>query len=368
MAEGNDGASKTEEPTPKKLEDARKKGDTAKSQDISQLASLVGAFGVLAIGGGWFARDLAMKLLPFVAHPEDIDMSGGGVMLVGQQAVMATAPILFTVLFAAAIAGFAGNVFQTGLIWTGEKAKPDFKKVSPMEGFKKIFGIDGLVQFLKSVLKIVVTGWVAWMTMKSHADELGQLAALDPVAMLPLCVDLLKSLFYSVIAFLAVTALVDFIWQKLRFTQKMRMTREELKEEYKQSDGDPHVKAKQKQIRAERARRRMMQNVPTATVIVMNPTHYAVALRYEPGVSGAPECVAKGVDELALRIRAMGEEHGVPIVEDPPLARALYAAVEVDEQIPEAHFEAVAKVIGFILGAAQRRQAARAGAARARPL
>jgi|SRR5215217_337415 len=367
MAE-NDAASKTEEPTPKKLDDARKKGDTAKSQDIGQLASLVGAFGVMAIGGGWFMQDMAMKLLPFVAHPQDMEISGGGMMLITQQAAMAAAPLLFSVLFAAAIAGFAGNVFQTGFIWTGEKAKPDFKKVSPLEGFKKIFGIDGLVQFLKSVLKIGVTGWVAWMTLESHADELGQLAALDPVAILPLCADLLKALFYSVIVFLAVTALIDFIWQKLRFTKKMMMTREELKEEYKQSDGDPHVKAKQKQIRAERSRRRMMQEVPNATVVVMNPTHYAVALKYEQGENGAPLCVAKGVDDLALRIRALAEEHGVPVVEDPPLARALFAAVEVDQQIPEAHFEAVAKIIGFIMGAAQRRQAARAGGGRARPL
>ncbi|MES2034151.1 MAG: flagellar biosynthesis protein FlhB [Pseudomonadota bacterium] len=366
MAE--DAGSKTEEPTPKKLEDARKKGDIAKSQDISQLASLVGAFSVLAIGGGWFARDMAMQLLPFVAHPQDYDLSSGGLMLIGQQATMAAAPTLIAVLFAAALAGFAGNVFQTGLMWTGEKLKPDFKKVSPMEGFKKIFGIDGFVQFLKSVLKIFVTGWVAWLTLKSHWGELGQLAALDPAAMLPLCAEILKALFYSVMAFLAATALVDFIWQKIRFTQKMRMTREELKDEYKQSDGDPHVKAKQKQIRAERSRRRMMQSVPTATVVVMNPTHYAVALRYEAGVTGAPECVAKGLDDLALRIRALAEEHGVPIVEDPPLARALYAAVEVDQQIPESHFEAVAKVIGFILGAAQRRQASRGSGGRARPL
>lgn len=363
----NDAASKTEEPTPKRLEDARKKGDTAKSQDIPQLASLVGAFGVLAIGGGWFARDMTMKLLPFVAHPEAIDVSSGGMMLIVQQTAWAAAPILITVLFAASLAGFAGHVFQTGLIWSGEKMKPDFKKVSPLEGFKKIFGIDGLVQFLKSVLKIFVTGWVAWLTLEAHSDELGQLAALDPVAMLPLSMQLLKALFYSVMAFLMVTALIDFIWQKLRFTQKMRMTREELKEEFKQSDGDPHVKAKQRQIRAERSRRRMMQEVPNATVVIMNPTHYAVALKYEAGEKGAPQCVAKGLDDLALRIRALAEEHGVPVIEDPPLARALYAAVEVDDQIPESHFEAVARIIGFVMGAAQRKKAQSAGA-RARPL
>jgi flagellar biosynthetic protein FlhB len=363
----NDAASKTEEPTPRKLEDARKKGDVAKSQDVAQLASLLGAFSVLAIGGGWLTRDLAMRLLPFVSHPEDIDVTGGGIMLVTEQAAWAAAPVLLTVMAGAAVAGVAGNLFQTGLMWTGEKMKPDLKKVSPMEGFKRIFGVDGLVQFLKSAIKILVTGAVAWMALRPRAEELGQLAAMEPAAILPMGADLLKALFYAVVTFLAVTAAVDWLWQRQRFMKRMRMSREELKDEYKQSDGDPHVKAKQKQIRNERARRRMMQNVPNATVVVMNPTHYAVALRYEQGVTPAPECVAKGMDELALRIRAVAEEHGVPIIEDAPLARALYAAVEVDQQIPDSHFEAVAKVIGFILGAAQRRQAKNAGSS-TRPL
>jgi len=360
MAEENDAASKTEEPTPRKLEEARRKGDVARSQDVSQLASLLGAFGVLAVGGGWFVRDLAMRLLPYISHPQDIDASGGGIMLVAHDAGWAAAPLLIAVMGGAAFAGVAGNLVQTGLLWTGEKMKPDLKKISPQEGFKRIFGIDGFVNFLKSMIKVLVTGAVAWMALRPHADELGRLAAMEPAAILPLSADLLKALFYAVVTFLAMTAGLDWFWQRQRFMAKMRMSREELKDEYKQSDGDPHVKAKQKQIRAERARRRMMQNVPNATVVVMNPTHYAVALRYEQGVTPAPECVAKG-------IRALAQEHGVPVIEDAPLARALYAAVEVDEQIPDSHFEAVAKVIGFIMGAAQRKQAKSAGA-RARAL
>ena len=367
MAEENEGASKTEEPTPRKLEEARRRGEVVRSQDVSQLASLLGAFGVLAVGGGWFVRDMAARLLPFIAHPQDMDATGGGIMLVAQEAGWAAAPVIIAVMGGAALAGVAGNVFQTGLLWTGEKLKPDLKKVSPMEGFKRIFGIDGFVNFLKSMIKVLVTGAVAWMALKPHTDELGRLAAMEPAAILPLSADLLKALFYAVVAFLTVTAGLDWMWQRQRFMAKMRMSREELKDEFKQTDGDPHVKAKQKQIRAERARRRMMQNVPNATVVVMNPTHYAVALRYEQGVTAAPECVAKGLDELALRIRAVADEHGVPVIEDPPLARALFAAVEVDEQIPDSHFEAVAKIIGFIMGAAQRKQAKTAGA-RARAL
>ncbi len=360
----DEAASKTEEPTPKKLEDGRKKGDVAKTPDLGQLGSMAAAFGVLAIGGGWFARDLAMKLLPFVAHPDEIDLTGLGGMRVAEQAAFAAAPALISVLLAATIAGAAGHLVQGGLIWSGEKMKPDLKKISPLEGFKKIFGPDGLMQFFKSVVKIIVTGWITWLVMKPHAEELSQLAAMEPAAILPLAADLLKALFYAVIAFMLMTAGLDWFWQRFRFMSRMRMSREEVKDEYKQSEGDPHVRAKLKQKRMEKSRQRMMQNVPDATVIVMNPTHYAVALKYTAGETPAPMCVAKGVDALALRIRALGEESGVPIIEDPPLARALYAAVEIDEQIPEAHFEAVAKIIGFVMGAARRREAG----PRARPL
>jgi len=154
----------------------------------------------------------------------------------------------------------------------------------------------------------------------------------------------------------------DWLIQRQRFMARMRMTREELKEDYKQSEGDPHVRARQKQIRHERARRRMMQAVPDATVVIMNPTHYAVALKYEQGEDGAPLCVAKGLDSLALKIREIAEEAGVPVIEDPPLARALYAAVEIDDMIPPAHYEAVAKIIGFIMAAGRRRSPVRATA------
>ncbi|MBI2250174.1 MAG: EscU/YscU/HrcU family type III secretion system export apparatus switch protein, partial [Brevundimonas diminuta] len=164
------------------------------------------------------------------------------------------------------------------------------------------------------------------------------------------------ALMLSALVFLSLTAGADYLWQRMRFAKRMRMTKEELKEDFKQSDGDPHVKAKLRQIRMQRGRQRMMQAVPDATVIITNPTHYSVALRYEPDKGdGAPVCVAKGVDALALRIREVAREHKVPIVENVPLARALYAAVEVDGVIPREHFEAAAKVIGFVMQQRKRR-------------
>ena len=355
MADDNDAASKTEEPTPRKLEEARKKGDVAKTPDLPQVASLAGVFAVLAVGGGWLAQDMTGRLLPFISHPESIDLSGTGGVGVAEQAILAGAPALLAVMIAAALAGIGGNLIQHGLIFSGEKIKPSLKKLSPLEGFKRIFGPDGLMQFLKSFLKIAATGAVSWMVLRPHADELKALAAADPAAMLPATMALAKALFYAVIAFMIATAGADWFWQRFRFMKRMRMSREELKDEFKQSDGDPHVKAKQKQIRAERSRRRMMQAVPDATVVVMNPTHYAVALRYEAGETAAPMCVAKGMDELALRIRAVAEEAGVPVIEDAPLARALYATTEVDRMIPETHYQAVAKIIGFVMEQSRRK-------------
>jgi flagellar biosynthesis protein FlhB len=354
----NEAASKTEEPTGKRLGDARAKGDVAKTAELPQLASLALVFTLMIGMGGYFARNMAVGLTPFLAHPDSMYLGGGGGQAVLRMALMAGAPVILAALVGAGLCGAAGTLLQTGLIFSAEKLKPDLAKLNPIENAKKMFNVDGVVQFLKSLIKIFVTGTVAWTTLQPHAHEMAGLAALDITAILPLALTMTKSLFWSVLTFLALTAVIDWLWQRSRFHEKMKMTKEEVKDEHKQSDGDPHVKARQRQIRMERARRRMMHDVAKATVVVMNPTHYAVALKYEAGTTAAPLCVGKGMDSLALKIRAIAEENGVTVVEDPPLARALYAAVEIDQEIPEAHFQAVAKIIGFVLNRAKKPRAA----------
>jgi flagellar biosynthetic protein FlhB len=358
MAEENEAASKTEEATPRKLDDARKKGDVAKTQDLAPFAALAATVGVLAALGGPLSQRLAADLARFIAHAHDLSLSEGQAGKVMAQAALAGAPILLAVMLAAAVAGAAGNLVQHGLLWAPEKLKFDLKKVSPLEGFKRVFGPDALFQFVKTFLKLLAIGAVAWMVAEPRLPELTGLSALDVAAMLPETRDVLLALTFAVLATLAVITGGDWLFQRFRFLQRMRMSRQETKEEFRQSEGDPHVRAKLKQMRAERSRSRMMQNLPKATVVVMNPTHYAVALRYEPGETAAPVCVAKGLDALALRIRAVAEEHAVPVIEDPPLARSLYAAVDVDETIPREHFEAVAKIIGFVMGAREKPRAA----------
>jgi len=358
MADEQDQASKTEEPTPGKLQKAREKGDVVKTPDLAQLASFVGAAGVLAIAGGWLSKNLAAALLPFIAHPQDMSLEGGGGVEIARHAILAGAPILMAVLVVAALLGAGGNLVQTGMMFTPEKAKPDWKKVSPLAGLKRMFSPDSLMQFVKSVAKIVMVGWVGYVVMKPYVFPMRELSAMDPTAILPFTAEILRKLVFATAALMLVIAGFDWFWQRQRFMKKMMMTKEELKEEFKNSEGDPHIKAKRRQIQIQRSRRRMMAAVPEATMVIMNPTHFAVALKYEAGESAAPQCVAKGMDAMALKIRAIAEENGVPVIEDPPLARALYAAVELDEFIPPAHYEAVAKLIGFIMQTGRRAAAA----------
>ena len=356
MADTPDPESKTEDATPRKLEEARKKGDVAKSPDVASALSLAGAAAVILMAGGWFATSMAEQFLPFIAAPHTMmgGLEAGAGVEIGGIALWAITPFLGAVMLATILGGVGGNLAQSGIMFTGEKLKPDWSKVNPLKGFKRIFGPDGLVQFIKTFLKLIAVGVICWLVLKPHANELANMAAMSPAMILPFTRDLAISLMVSALVFLSFTAGVDFLWQKYRFAERMKMTKEELKEDYKQSEGDPHVKAKLKQIRAQRSRQRMMQAVPTATVIVTNPTHFSVALRYEAG-DAAPVCVAKGVDAVALRIREVAREHAVPIVENVPLARALYAAVDVDETIPREHFEAAAKVIGFVMNKRKKR-------------
>lgn len=357
MAEDNDPASKTEEPSARRLADAHAKGDVAKSQDLTSWASLAGSAGAVAIAGGSMCRDLATHLLPFIDHPDAFQLGNGGALVLAQAAAMAAAAPLMIVFSASMITGAAGNLIQTGFLWATDKLKFDASKLNPLNGIKRLFGLDGFMAFLRSLFKVLVVGGVAWWMIKPHATELQGLAGVDPAAILPFTADLLRGLLYAILAVLGVGAMLDWMWQRQRFSARMRMSREEMKEESRQSDGDPQVKQRQRQIRSDRARRRMMQAVPKATVVITNPTHFAVALRYEQDKTDAPICVAKGADLIALRIRALAEEHKVPVIEDPPLARALFSAVEVDEAIPHHHYAAVAKVIGFVLNGAKRRRA-----------
>jgi flagellar biosynthetic protein FlhB len=214
---------------------------------------------------------------------------------------------------------------------------------------------------MKSLAKLVLVGavlvWVLW----PHKEELQNISLLDPAALLPFIKDRVVDMLIAMASAAALLAAVDYVFTRQSYMERQKMSRREIKEELRQQDGDPMVKAKLRQIRIQRSRQRMMANVPQASVVITNPTHYAIALKYEPGETPAPICLAMGVDAVAARIREVAEEHNIPLVEDPPLARALFATAEIDRPIPKEHYEAVAKVIGFVMRLARRRGRRRTG-------
>jgi len=218
-----------------------------------------------------------------------------------------------------------------------------------LSGLKRIFGLEGASNLVKGILKIAIVGTAVWTALWPMRGQLASLLDESTADMAGDMVHLIIRIMIAALTVLAVIAVLDYSLQRYRFMQRNRMSKQEVKDEMKQTDGDPAVKARIRKVRIERSRRRMMAAVPEATVVITNPTHYAVALKYESGKMAAPVCVAKGMDALALRIRAVAEEAEVPIVENPPLARALYASVELDEAVPPEHYKAVAQVIGYVM-------------------
>lgn len=346
----DEGEDKTEEASARKLEEARKKGDVAKSADVPQALSLIAACALVMLYGDKIALSLTETLRVFVAAPHLLrdSLMGDGGLTIANHLMGQVLPIIALILLVAGAAGAIGSLAQTGLMFSTEKLKPDFSKLNPMAGFKRLFGVDALIQFAKTVIKLIAVGVITWMILKGRAVDVAGLAGASPLMVLPYAKEVFFSLAVAVCLFMLLEGGADYFIQKFRFSQRMKMTKTEVKDEYKQTEGDPHVKGRLKQIRMEKSRQRMMANVPKATVVITNPTHYAVALRYDDETP-APLCVAKGVDTLALKIREVAGEHDIAIVEDPPLARALYAAIDVDEIIPETHFQAVAKIISFVM-------------------
>ncbi len=306
---------------------------------------LLGGTLAIAMFGKSSAESLAAAMRVFLEQPDRIDLSGPAL----QSLLLRVAAILAPFFLLVMAAGVGGNVLQHRPVFTFERIKPDLSKLSPMAGFKRLFGMDGLANLAKGLLKIAVVAVAIWTQVWPERAMFEAALGQSPQG---IAGDMSHLLFKMLIAELAAPAAIaagDYFLQRFQFMRRNRMSKQEIKEEFRQTEGDPAVKAKIRQLRQERSRRRMIAAVPEATVVIMNPTHFAVALKYESGKMSAPVCVAKGIDALALRIRKVAEENDVPVVENPPLARALHAAVEVDQAIPAEHYKAVAQVIGYVM-------------------
>jgi flagellar biosynthetic protein FlhB len=348
MAEDQDKSQQTEEPTAKRLEQAREHGDVVKSTELTAFILLGGGTLAIAMFGKFAAVGLARTLSLFLEQPDVMSVDGQGlaaIMRLLLPQIAFTLGPFFAVMIAAAL---AGHVLQARPGFSIDKIIPDFSKVSPLAGFGRLFGAEGWMNLIKGLLKMAIVGIAIWTQLWPERGTLDSILNQSTAGVLADMSRLLFKVLMASLLSLGVIAGFDYFWQRTRWLSRNRMTKQEVKEEYRQNEGDPTIKAKIRQLRQERSRKRMMAAVPKATVVVMNPTHFAVALHYESGKMAAPVCVAKGVDALALRIRAVAEEHDVPVVENPPLARALYAAIEIDEPVPPEHFKAVAQVIGYV--------------------
>jgi flagellar biosynthetic protein FlhB len=347
MAEGDD-ADKSEEPTQKRLDEALQRGDVVKSQEVNTWFVIAGGTLVLMTFAGSMSESLMTTLRGLIANAHGIRVDGPALPGLFQKIGLELLAALGVPFLVMMVAAAAGNFVQHRLVWSYDGITPKWSKVSPMSGLKRLFSKQALANLAKGIVKIILLGSVLTAMMWPEWGRLEGLERTDAAAILPLTLKLALKLMGAVVAMLAVVAGADFLFQYRDWWSRQRMSLQEIKEEFRNSEGDPHVKGKIKQLRASKQRRRMMQKVPKAAVIITNPTHYAIALEYERGME-APICVAKGMDAVALKIREIGSQHGVPIVENPPLARALHATVEIDDPIPPEHYKAVAEVIGYVM-------------------
>ncbi len=349
MSDESDSSDKTEDPTQKRLDDAHEKGDVAKSQEVNTWFVLAGATLVLSSFSGSIGGGILTPLRNLVANSWMIRADGAGLMALSQSLGYALIAALGVPFLMFALAAIAGNMIQHRLVWSAESMKPKFSKVSPGAGFKRIFGKQGAANFLKGLFKVIALGAVMTAVLWPERFRLESMVRFDPAAIMVVTTSLTLKLMGAVVAMLAVVAIADYFFQYRTWFERQKMSLQDMKMEYKQSEGDPHIKGKIRQLRQQRMKKRMMAAVPKASVIITNPTHYAVALRYERGMP-APICVAKGIDSMALKIREIAGKHDIPIVENVPLARALHATVEVDDEIPVEHYHAVAEIIGYVMG------------------
>jgi flagellar biosynthesis protein FlhB len=349
---------KTEKATPKRRSEARKKGQVARSQDINAAIGLLAAFAALAITGPHMLVQLETMLTRGLAQSGDTQLATvAGLSSVAWWGMRSFGAILAPVLLTALLAGLVVNIAQVGFKFTPATMKPSFSKLNPMSGLKRLFGTSGLVETAKAIIKLSIVGGTAFLTLWPRLPKLGALTGMPPSALLSQLGGQVVSIVVRVGGLLLVLAVADWFWQRHKLAKSLRMDKSEVKQEARQADLAPEVRGAIKRKQFQQARRRMLAEIPTADVVVVNPTHFAVALRYD-GTTPAPELVAKGADHIAAAIRAAAKEHGIPIVSDPPLARTIYKQVEIGSMIPEELFAGVAEVLAYVYRIAGRRSRA----------
>ena len=340
---------KTEKATPKRKQDERKKGNVFQSREVGVVLTLLASFYSLSFLGPYLIQAVQWSIRTFFNQAATLDRLGDsdlsqlflwgcGVFLI------AAMPLLLISAFVSILA----TVAQTRGLFTMKSAAPKFSRLNPIEGFKKMFSLRGVIELIKSLAKIVVLGYIIWIQFRDEFWAFPRLMDMEPLQAMAFTGSMVLEIAKSAAIVMVFVAAADYLYQWWDYEKNLRMSKQELKEEYKQTEGDPQVKGKIRERQQAQARQRMMQKVPGADVVIRNPTHYAVAIQYDPERNDAPVVVAKGADSLALRIVAVAEENGVFVTENKPLARGLYEAVDLDREIPDRFYQPVAELLAFV--------------------
>ena len=339
---------KTEEPTDKKRSDAREKGNVAKSTEINSVLVLFAVLLLFQITGKWMWElmvDGCMRSFAMISHPQ---MSTSDFLKYFIDMSTITMLAILPVILGIMVVGVLANVLQVGFLMSSQALMPKFERISPAAGFKRLFGMRSLVELAKNILKIVIIASVVVVTIQGEMDNLLRTSDVDMVSASLYLLRLCFLIIFRIALVLIFLAILDYAYQKFDFEKKLKMTQQEIKEERKSMDGDPQIKARIRSLQREMSRRRMMKEVPKATVVVTNPTHIAIAIRYVPDEMESPVVIAKGKRLIAQKIRDTAKEHDIPIVEDKPLARAMYDKIEPGMPIPAEFFTAVAEILAYV--------------------
>ncbi|MDP4087918.1 MAG: fused FliR family export protein/FlhB family type III secretion system protein [Bacillota bacterium] len=338
---------KTEDATPRKKRDAKQKGQVAKSKEVPLALTLLVITLVLAVLGSYVGSSLKNTIIYFLSNNFS-ELTYESVQGVAVSTLLRIAAVFLPVVVPIMVFGVLGNYIQTGFIFSSEPLKPKLSKLNPLSGFKRIFSVRSVVELIKQLALVSIVGYVGYSFVKSNYLDMLNMSNLSINEIPGAFGSLVVSIFTKITLILMAIALIDYIYQRYMYNKDLRMTKQEIKEEFKQDEGDPQIKSKIKQKQRESASRRMMASVPDATVVITNPTHIAVALQYEGENMGAPKVVAKGTDYIALKIKEIARDSSVPIIENKPLARLIYSEIELDQEIPVDMYQAVAEILAVV--------------------
>lgn len=348
MAAEQGGQEKTEQPSDKKRQDTRKEGNVAFSKEISSAALLAGFALVFYLLGSTFLRHSKSYMVDSFNNLSQPDLTIPLMYKLFQEHFMATLPIALPIAGVTVVVAIGASLLQVGIQFTAKPLAPKFSKISPLSGLQRLFSSQALAEFFKSMFKLIVIGYIGYLTFVDELDHMHTLTNSPTNSIILYVFSVTALVTGKIVLALVAIAIFDYLYQRWHFEQQIKMTKQEVKEEMKQAEGDPQLKARIREVQREMSRARMMQEVPKADAIVVNPTHYSVAIRYDRESMIAPQVTAKGVDFMALRMKTIAKENQVPVVEKPVLARELYSEVEVGQTVPDQFYRAVAEILAYV--------------------